>query len=141
MRISKIIVVLALVHGALVSAALHAADAPAATPYSGDIWTRSTLSGDWWGLRNDLAAKGVTLDMSLTQSAQGIVHGGKQTGWQYSGGRGDMNLHLDTGKLGLWPGGFLTVEAEGNFIPSDNFFKSINGRSGALMFDVWRFFN
>ena len=133
MRISKIIVVLALLHGALVSAALHAADAPAATPYSGDIWTRSTLSGDWWGLRNDLAAKGVTLDMSLTQSAQGIVHGGKQTGWQYSGGRGDMNLHLDTGKLGLWPGGFLTVEAEGNFIPADNFFKSINGRSGALM--------
>jgi porin len=134
MRISKIIVVLALVHGALVSAALHAADAPATTPYSGDIWTRSTLSGDWGGLRNELAAKGVTLDMSLTQSAQGIVHGGKQTGWQYGGGRGDMNLHLDTGKLGLWPGGFLTVEAEGNFIPADKLLKSINGRAGSLMF-------
>ena len=77
--------------------------------------------------------KGVTIDMSLTQAAQGIVHGGKDTGWQYGGGRGDINLHLDTQKLGLWPGGFLNVEAEGNFIPADTFRKSINGRTGALM--------
>ena len=51
----------------------HAAEAPPAAPYSGDLWTRSTLSGDWWGVRNEMAAKGVTLDMSLTQAAQGIV--------------------------------------------------------------------
>jgi porin len=113
---------------------LGAQDAPPAIPYSGGIWTRSTLSGDWWGLRNDLAAKGVTLDMSLTQVAQGIVHGGKDTGWQYGGGRGDIILNLDTQKLGLWPGGFLNLEAEGNFIPADNLFKSLNGTTGALMF-------
>ena len=95
--------------------------------------TRSTLSGDWGGLRNELAAKGVTFDMSLTQSAQGIVHGGKDNGWQYGGGRGDIILNLDTQKLGLWPGGFLNVEAEGNFTPQDNFSKSINGSAGALM--------
>jgi hypothetical protein len=112
---------------------IDAADAPSANPYSGDLWTRSTLSGDWWGFRNQLADKGITLDMSLTQSAQGIVHGGKNTGWQYGGGRGDIILNLDTQKLGLWPGGFLNVEAEGNFIPEDNLFKSINGRTGALM--------
>ena len=86
------------------------------------------------GLRNELAAKGVTIDMSLTQSAQGIVHGGKQTGWQYGGGRGDIIFNLDTQKLGLWPGGFLNLEAEGNFIPADSLRKSINGRAGALMF-------
>jgi len=120
--------------GVSIGAAASAADAPDEKPYSGDIWTRSTLSGDWGGLRNELAAKGVTLDMSLTQVTQGIVHGGKKTGWQYSGGRGDLNLHVDTGKLGLWPGGFLTVEAEGNFIPADNLRKSINGRAGSLMF-------
>ncbi|MGH7795110.1 MAG: hypothetical protein ACREQ2_09455, partial [Candidatus Binatia bacterium] len=56
---------------------LWAADAASPNPYSGDFWRRSTLSGDWGGLRNDLAAKGVTIDMSLTQAAQGIVHGGK----------------------------------------------------------------
>ncbi len=110
-----------------------AADSAAENSYSGDFWARSTLSGDWGGLRNDLAGKGVTLDMNFTQAALGIVHGGKQTGWQYGGGRGDINLHLDTGKLGLWPGGFLTVEAEGNFIPADRLRKSINGRTGGLM--------
>src|SRR5688572_12676916 len=111
-----------------------AADAPAASPYSGDLWTRSTLTGDWWGVRNQLAEKGLTLGMTFTQAAQGIVHGGKDTGWQYSGGRGDINFNLDTQKLGLWPGGFLNVEAEGNFIPADTLRKSLNGKTGALMF-------
>jgi porin len=124
---------LALALGVLVSVTLHAADAPPANPYSGDFWSRSTLSGDWWGVRYQLAEKGVTVDMSLTQAAQGIVHGGKDTGWQYGGGRGDIILNLDTQKLGLWPGGFLNVEAEGNFIPEDKLLKSINGRTGALM--------
>ena len=133
MILARIVVAFALALSFVLGAQLHAGEAPEPTPYSGDIWSRSTLSGDWFGLRNELAAKGVTLDMSLTQAAQGIVHGGKDTGWQYGGGRGDINLLLDTGKLGLWPGGFLTVEAEGNFIPADNLLKSINGRSGALM--------
>ena len=116
------------------AASAAAADSAAPTPYTGDFLKRSTLSGDWWGLRNDLAAKGVTIDMSLTQSVQGIVHGGKDTGWQYGGGRGDIILNLDSQKLGLWPGGFFNLEAEGNFIPADKLLKTINGRSGALMF-------
>ena len=49
-------------------------------PYSGDLWNRSTLTGDWFGVRNDLAAKGVTVDMSLTQIYQGIVGGGQGRG-------------------------------------------------------------
>jgi porin len=132
MRKSRITGTIALLW-VILGANLGAQEAPPAGPYSGDFWTRSTLSGDWGGLRNQLAAKGVTLDMSLTQSAQGIVHGGKETGWQHSGGRGDINLLVDTGKLGLWPGGFLAIEAEGNFIPADNLLKSINGRTGSLM--------
>ena len=71
---------------------LEAQEAPPAAAYSGNFWQRSTLTGDWGGLRNELAARGVTLDMSLTQAAQGIVHGGKDTGWQYGGGRGDIIL-------------------------------------------------
>lgn len=51
-----------------------AAEAAPLAPYSGDFLTRSTLSGDWWGMRNQLAEKGVTIDMSLTQATQGIVH-------------------------------------------------------------------
>lgn len=42
------------------------ADAPPENPYSGDIWSRSTLTGDWGGLRNYLAKKGVTFDINMT---------------------------------------------------------------------------
>lgn len=133
MSIFTTLVVIAFLHSVSFIIAARAGDAPTPTPYSGDLVTRSTLSGDWGGLRNELAAKGLTLDMSLTQAAQGIVHGGKDTGWQYGGGRGDIIFNLDTQKLGLWPGGFLNVEAEGNFIPEDNLLKSVNGRTGSLM--------
>jgi porin len=103
-----------------------AAETSPANSYSGDFWTRSTLTGDWGGVRNDLAKKGLTFDLSLTQVYQGIVGGGKDKVTHY-GGRGDLNIHADTGKLGLWPGGFLAVEVEGNYN------KSVNGYTGALM--------
>lgn len=95
-------------------------------PYSGDIWHRSTLTGDWRGVRNDLAAKGITFDMSVTQVYQGILGGGKDETWRYSG-RGDTTINVDTQKLGLWPGGFFTLEMEGNWA------NSVNEQTGALM--------
>lgn len=104
-----------------------AAEEPAAGgPYSGDFFRRSTLTGDWGGYRNDLAGKGVTFDVSVTQITQGVVSGGKDGTWQY-GGRGDLTGHLDTQKLGLWPGGFLTVELEGNWA------DSVNPDTGGIM--------
>ena len=103
-----------------------AAEAASGQPYSGGFFTRSTLSGDWLGARNDLAAKGITFDATVTQIEQGVVGGGKNGSWEY-GGRGDLIGNLDTQKLGLWPGGFLTVEFEGNWA------NSVNGKTGALM--------
>jgi len=102
-----------------------ATEPASADPYSGGFFTRSTLTGDWGGARNDLAAKGITFDASLTQVEQGVASGGKNGSWEY-GGRGDVNGLLDTQKLGLWPGGFLTVELEGNWS------NSVNGKTGAL---------
>ena len=84
------------------------------------------MTGDWWGTRNQLAEKGVTLDLSVTQIGQGVVDGGKSGVWQY-GGRGDMVMNIDSQKLGLWPGAFLNMEAEGNW-PS-----AVNCKTGALM--------
>jgi len=101
-------------------------EAVAAAPYSGDFLTRSTLTGDWGGVRNDLAAKGIMFDASVTQVGQGVVQGGKDSRWQY-GGRGELLGNLDTQKAGLWPGGFLTVEMEGNWT------NDVNARTGALM--------
>jgi porin len=94
--------------------------------YSGGFLSRSTLSGDWGGVRNDLAKKGVTVDANLILTEQGVVAGGKDSTWE-DGGRGSLLLKVDTGKLGLWPGGFLTAELEGNFG------KGVNLRGGGLM--------
>jgi porin len=96
------------------------------TTYSGDLLTRSTLTGDWGGARNDLARKGVTFDLNLTQVEQGVADGGKNHKEEY-GGRGELTFKVDTGKLGLWPGGFLTVELEGNFG------HGVNLRDGGVM--------
>jgi porin len=103
-----------------------AEDQARVNPYSGNFWSRSTLTGDWGGVRNDLAKKGVTFDLSLTQVYQGVVGGGKDELWKY-GGRGDLTINVDTQKLGLWPGGFFTVEVEGNYS------ESVNSKTGALM--------
>ncbi|HVO23361.1 MAG TPA: carbohydrate porin [Candidatus Margulisiibacteriota bacterium] len=125
MKRSAIVVgILALV-GLSVCAAAKAEEEESAHRYSGDLLSRSTLTGDWGGLRNDWAEKGVTFDANLTQIEQGVVSGGKNGSWEY-GGRGDITANLDTQKAGLWPGGFLTVELEGNWS------SSVNGKTGAL---------
>jgi porin len=95
-------------------------------PYSGDLLSRSTLTGDWGGFRNELAAKGITFDAYVTQIEQGVVDGGRDKEWEY-GGRGQFTFKLDTQKLGWWPGGFLEVEAEGNWE------DAVNLQTGALM--------
>jgi porin len=94
--------------------------------YSGDFLKRSTLTGDWGGARNDLAKKGVTFNTNLVLTEQGVLDGGKDREWEI-GGRGSLLFNVDTGKLGLWPGGFLTAELEWNFG------KGVNRRSGGLM--------
>lgn len=120
----KFFTAIAVAVGALLCADAHA-DGPVAplqneqqvyrTPdYSGDFWKRSALLGDFGGMRQDWANKGVTVDASLTQVSQGVVSGGRETGWEYMG-RGQASLNMDTSKMGLWPGGLLTVMGEGNF--------------------------
>ena len=44
--------------------------------YSGNFWTRSTMTGDWGGNRNEWAAKGVTFDINWTQTAMSVISGG-----------------------------------------------------------------
>jgi porin len=124
-RRSAIVVGVTVLLGMALRTHAGAAEPASSDPYSGDFFTRSTLTGDWGGARNDLAAKGITFDTNLTQIEQGVVGGGKNSSWEY-GGRGNLTFHLDTQKLGLWPGGFLTVELEGNWSDSVNF------KTGAL---------
>jgi len=126
MKRSTIIVTAIFLLGISLGIEVGAQDNSLKDPYSGDLWTRSTLTGDWGGFRNEWAQKGITFDLNITQIGQGVVNGGKSGAWQY-GGRGDIIINLDSQKLGLWPGGFLNLEAEGNWA------SSVNQNTGALM--------
>jgi hypothetical protein len=77
--------------------------------YRGELLDRSTLTGDWDGLRSQLADQGITLDASLTQVTQGLMGAGKHNSWYY-GGRFEAELNLDFEKLGLWKGAYIWVE-------------------------------
>lgn len=81
--------------------------------YSGDLATRPALTGDWSGVRNDLAAAGISFEMDLEQSIQGVAHGGNDTnnGFRYAGSL-DFHLKFDTGRMGLWEGGLIEVHGE-----------------------------
>jgi porin len=96
-----------------------------ATPSS--IGNRSTLSGDWWGARTELANSGLNLRLWATGYYQGQWSGdagvitaadGRGTRF-FTGGRLDALIDLDTTKLGLWRGGgfHAHLELEGGRVP------------------------
>lgn len=94
--------------------------------YGGDFSSRSYLTGDWGGLRSKLAQHGVQFEFNVTQFYQGVVSGGTNRTGRYSGST-DMVLKLDSQKLGLWPRGFLLVEAQ---VPFGN---TVNPYSGGIL--------
>jgi porin len=44
--------------------------------FSGDLFSRTKLTGDWGGIRNDMAEHGVTLDLDATHVTQHVASGG-----------------------------------------------------------------
>jgi len=93
---------------------------------SGARWSLSTLNADWEEVRNTMVAKGVAIDLRMTQIGQAVVSGGKDTGSAYSGHSLGI-LIVDTETLGWWRGGNLWVEVEGNWG------NAVNLRTGSLM--------
>jgi porin len=84
--------------------------------YTGELWIRSKLLGDWAGLRTDLDEKGVQFKLELLQFMQGNAHGGKSTNDAFEyWGSADYILKLDTNRMGLWPGGAVTIRGETEF--------------------------
>jgi len=82
--------------------------------WGGDFWNRPRLTGDWGGLRDELGKKGVVFDVDLILTPQGVLSGGRDTGWEFWGNAA-YTLNIDTGKLGLWPGGFFKFMGESSF--------------------------
>ena len=67
-----------------------------------------------------------TVKPRLTQFYQGLAAGDGDHGYEY-GGKADLRVTTDLGKLGLWDGFSMTIQAEYNFG------NSVNGRGGALI--------
>jgi porin len=88
--------------------------------YSGDLWHRPALTGDWGGVRQKLMDKGIRFNLNLTQTYQGNVAGGTIQRGYYQGGL-RYELGLDTTYMGLWPGGMLMMRGESRYGRSDNF--------------------
>ena len=85
-----------------------------------DFWNRSTLTGDWGGVRPWLEDQGVTFAGRLTQFAFGVAGGitrptvpalSQGDAFKYTG-RGEYDLLFDLDKLVGLPHGKLLVRAE-----------------------------
>jgi len=109
---------------ALISTSLPALATPEAIPetWGGDFATRPRLTGDWGGLRDEMAKKGIVLDVDAYWTPQTITSGGRDAGGS-NWGNATVALTVDTGKLGLWPGGYFkvqTISSFGNNLLSDS---------------------
>ncbi|MEP5323237.1 carbohydrate porin [Marinobacter alexandrii] len=76
--------------------------------FSGDLWSRSYLTGDWGGSRDALTSKGVQLDAEYYHYVQDVADGGVEGGDQW-GGKANYRLHMDLDKMGVMPGGLIYV--------------------------------
>lgn len=93
--------------------------------YAGDFGSRPRLTGDWGEIRDELATRGIRFDVDFLLTPQGVAHEGRDTGAEFWG-NAEYTLNVDTGKAGLWPGGFLRVVA------NSGFGESVLGTSGAI---------
>jgi porin len=101
---------------AILAGPVSARAQPVAIPptWGGDLLLRPRLTGNWLELRDDLAKQGVTIDIDPLLTPQAVAAGGRNSGIEFWG-NADYTLNVDTGKLGLWPGGFLNVWADSGF--------------------------
>lgn len=93
---------------------LHAEQPAQPDTLGGGLMSRPRLTGNWFGLRDDMAQKGVTLDVDLYWMPQTIMSGGTDTvggAW----GNATATLELDTGKAGLWAGGHFKLQTVSSF--------------------------
>ena len=95
------------------------------TTFGGDITTRTQITGDWNGVRQQAVDRGVFFDVYSTTIFQGSFasDGSSEFG---ASEHLDAYLNLDSGRLGWWPGGILQFTFQGKFG------NDINAESGVL---------
>jgi porin len=102
--------------------------APACTPspFDGDLCTRPYLLGNMCGVRDQLAAHGISFDVDTYQFYQGVASGGINDQFRYAG-RNDYFINVDGEKAGLWKGFFITLHGE------TRYGNTVNGDTGAII--------
>jgi hypothetical protein len=81
---------------------------------AGDFRYRTQLSGDWGGVRTDLARHGFFFDLYSTSAYQDLASGGLKTG-NTSIQNTQLSINVDTGRAGLWPGGVFHFTLESRY--------------------------
>ena len=72
----------------------------------GGIGERTQLTGDWGGLRTDLAERGWFFDLYTTGVSQQVTSGGVRT-LTAGAANNQLSVNFDTGRAGLWSGGLF----------------------------------
>ncbi len=94
--------------------------------YGGCWYQRPKLTGDWCGVRDRWARKGVQFDLQWTQVAQGVVDGGTREHWAHTTNL-DLYAYLDLMRMGFIPGALVTIRAQSRFG------ETVNTDSGLLL--------
>ena len=94
--------------------------------FSGDLWNRGYLTGDWTGTRDTLVGKGIQFDAEYYHYVQDVADGGIDSGDQW-GGKSNYRLHLDLDKMGVMPGGLVYVRFDARYG------DGVIGRTGQLL--------
>jgi len=82
--------------------------------YSGSLFERSTLTGDWNGVRQDLAEKGFQADLKVVTTYQNMFDGGIDRDDSFVSTQ-ELHFMLDTDKAGLWAGGLLKLKVQSRY--------------------------
>jgi porin len=82
--------------------------------YKGTFGDRSTLTGDWNGVRQDLVDKGLHLDFKVVTTYQNMFDGGIDRDDGFVSTQ-ELLLQLDTGKADLWEGGLIKLRVQSRF--------------------------
>lgn len=87
------------------------------------------LTGDWGGIRNDLADKGISIRPTYYQHFQANLDGGLDDGNDFFGSF-DLDIELDLGQMGVIEGGTFFIRGKSTWA------DSINQDYVGAMFDV-----
>ena len=118
--------------------------AQSAPPKSGDIWTWTTLTGDWGGQRAQLERQGVTFNLPYTTELLANLRGGIRRGAVING-LFQPQMDVDLEKLAGWQGAKFRVSgiiAHGpgltpGYVGSISPVSGIEAPKAARLYELW----